>query len=87
MGYLDQSPWTLLPDGTAKQFGIDHGETRTRPIRVLAKNEQLVVMKMPSSMCWSGIMMPRTYHPSRMVVYRVTSKKGDKYLLETLIEW
>jgi hypothetical protein len=80
-------PWTFYPDGTAKQFGIDYGETRSKPIRILAQNSDFVVIQTPGSLCWSGIGAPRTYFPSRIGVYRIKNKTGDKYVLEELIYW
>ena len=85
--HLNNVPWTLYPNGTVKQFGIDYGETKNKPLKILAQNDKFVVIKFPGSMCWSGIGMPWTYYKGRIAVFQIDSKLDNKYLLSEVIEW
>ena len=83
MSYLEDAYWTFFPDGTAKQPGIDHG---SKKVRILAENKEFVALKFSGTMYWSSIGR-QGYAPPRITVYRVKSKKDNKYTLQEALEW
>lgn len=75
-------------DGTVTLAGIDMGGRG----KILAENDETIVIKWPKSTHWSSVLSPREYVSSFISVYsRVEKKAGHRSekieRLKGLIEW
>ena len=66
-----------------KLQGIDWGGAGV----VLAIAEDIIAVKWPGSMGWSGIGAPRSYHPPHVAVYKIIADAGAMLSCEPLLEW
>ena len=71
-------------DGVVQVVGVDH---ETRDIKVVARNNDYIVIKIAGRSCWSGNYTPREYHPPQIEVFQIIKENGEVLDVEPLIEW
>lgn len=89
---LNTGFWTIYPDDTAKQHGVNYDNAT--PIKVWKRaidpkdgTTEMIVFKIPGGKHWVGRGMPMASHPGQFLVTRVVSNPAsDRFELEHLFE-